>query len=171
MGEELFGFIFGSNWVVSGTYVKILIPWMFLVFIASPLSTLYSVLEKQQVGLYFNIGLLLSRIIALYIGAMYGGPVFALAFFSFTGVIFWGWNNYYLLKIAGVGLRESIALTLKYITIASIISTPIIWAKYFSLNAYVLFFVAGIMTLVYYFVVAYDDKFIRKELLKLGDKL
>jgi O-antigen/teichoic acid export membrane protein len=171
LGEELFSFIFGPDWVVSGTYVRILIPWMFLVFIASPLSTLYSVFEKQEVGLGFNISLLLSRIGALYIGAMYGGPIFALVFFSFTGVIFWGWNNYYLLKIADVGLRESISIAVKYIIIASVISIPIIFGKFFLLNMYVLFLIAGITTLIYYLVVIYDDQLLRNEIFRLFESV
>ena len=167
LGEELFSFIFGSDWIVSGTYVKILIPWMFLVFIASPLSTLYDVLEKQKIGLWFNLCLLVSRIGALYIGAMYGGPIFALIFFSLTGIIFWGWNNYYLLKIAGVGLRESSILVIKYLSIGFVISIPLILAKFFILNTHVLILLAGIVTGIYYLVIAYEDPLIRRELFKL----
>lgn len=167
LGEELFSYIFGSDWAASGTYAKILMPWMFLVFIASPLSTLYSVLEKQNIGLWFNLVLLVSRIGALYIGAMYGGPIFALIFFSVTGIIFWGWNNYYLLKIAGIGLRESSILVIKYLSIGIVISIPLILAKSFILNTHVLFLLAGIMTMVYYSVVVYEDPLIRKELFKL----
>ena len=51
LGEEIFTFAFGKNWYVAGTYVKILVPFIFLVFLALPISTLYSVLKSKKSGL------------------------------------------------------------------------------------------------------------------------
>ena len=54
LGEEIFTFAFGESWYISGTYVKILVPWIFLVFLSSPISTLYSVFEKQKSLVYLQ---------------------------------------------------------------------------------------------------------------------
>jgi O-antigen/teichoic acid export membrane protein len=67
LGEEIFTFAFGKSWYISGVYIKILVPWIFLVFLSSPISTLYSVFDKQGVWLTFSIILLISRVVALVI--------------------------------------------------------------------------------------------------------
>ena len=41
-GPELFEIVFRSNWVEAGRYAQILSPWMFVLFISSPLSTLFA---------------------------------------------------------------------------------------------------------------------------------
>jgi lipopolysaccharide exporter len=40
LGEEMFTFAFGKNWYISGTYIRILVPWIFLVFLSLPISAL-----------------------------------------------------------------------------------------------------------------------------------
>jgi O-antigen/teichoic acid export membrane protein len=164
LGDILFNFVFGSEWIISGTYARILSPWLFLVFIASPLSTLYSVFEKQDIGLYFNIALLLSRVGALYIGGLYGGPIFALMIFSLTGVIFWLWNNYYILSITGIGLKESILLSINDMIIAAVMSIPLIMARYFVSNANYLISIAIFISLVYYFIIIVKDGYLREKI-------
>ena len=60
--EQLFGFVFGENWLVAGTYTKILIPMFFVRFITSALSVTNIVFEKQLFGFIWQIGLLLITI-------------------------------------------------------------------------------------------------------------
>jgi len=90
IGEELFALVLGAQWATAGEYTRILAPWLLLVFIASPLSTIFSVLERQTVDFAFNLLILFSRVAVLYIGGVYGSPVIALTLFSITGIIFWG---------------------------------------------------------------------------------
>jgi len=164
LSEKIFGLIFGAEWSISGIYVKILVPWLFLVFISSPLSTLFSVLEKQEVGLFFNLTLLISRIFALYIGGYYGGPVFAMTLFSATGIVFWGWMNMYLLKISNVELKESFYVLIKYLLMAFIVSLPVILTNYLELPISILLTVTGISTTFYYLIIIYEDANLRNEL-------
>lgn len=165
ISEKIFGLIFGAEWSISGVYVKILVPWLFLVFISSPLSTLFSVLEKQEIGLFFNVALLISRVLALFIGGYYGDPIFTMTLFSVTGVIFWSWMNIYLLKISEVELIESIYVFIKYILLACIISLPIIFANYLDVPILILLTVTGISAAFYYLIIIYEDMNLRNELL------
>lgn len=165
ISDDLFLFVFGPNWTVAGTYAKILLPWIFLVFISSPLSTLFSLLEKQQIGLSFNMSLLISRIVALYIGGRTGDPLLTLILFSLTGVVFWGWMNLYLLKISGILYNQGIALLIKYLLIAAFISIPLFFAEFFSLSIYIILFLAIVCALAYYLAIIFEDITLRKELL------
>ncbi|AKB18877.1 MULTISPECIES: lipopolysaccharide biosynthesis protein [unclassified Methanosarcina] len=162
LGEQIFTFTFGESWSISGTYVKILVPWIFLVFLSSPISTLYNVFEKQKVWLTFSIILLVSRIVALVIGGTYGSPEFALALYSFTGVVFWLWNNAYLLGLAGISKKESIEILAKYATIGIAVSIPLILIEMISSSFYVILFAAVVMTVIYYTITLHDDPMFRK---------
>jgi lipopolysaccharide exporter len=162
LGEQIFTFAFGKEWGISGTYVRILVPWIFLVFLSSPISTLYNVFEKQKVWLTFSIVLLVSRVVALAIGGTYGTPEFSLALYSFTGIVFWLWNNAYLLGLAGISKKESIEVLVKYSTIGLVVSIPIILIKLISSSFYIIMFVAVIMTLIYYAITLHEDPMFRK---------
>ncbi|HOW15258.1 lipopolysaccharide biosynthesis protein [Methanosarcina sp.] len=162
LGEQIFTFAFGDGWDVAGTYVKILVPWIFLVFLSSPITTLYNVFEKQKVWLTFSIALLVSRVIALAIGGTSGTPEFALALYSFTGAVFWLWNNAYLLGLAGISKKESIDVLAKYAIISLVVSIPLILIKWISSNFYVTMSVAVVVTVIYYAIALHEDPMFRK---------
>jgi O-antigen/teichoic acid export membrane protein len=165
LGEEIFTFAFGNNWYVSGVYIKILIPWIFLVFLSLPISALYMIFDKQGVWFAFSMILLISRVVALVIGGTYGGPEFALGLFSLTGILFWLWNNAYLLHLAGINKRESVEIILKYTAIAGIVCIPLILLKYFSMNIYIILLTAVIISPIYYFITLREDPTFKKMLL------
>jgi lipopolysaccharide exporter len=165
LGEEIFTFAFGKSWYISGVYVKILVPWIFLVFLSSPISTLYSVYDKQGVWFTFSMVLLISRVVALVIGGTYGAPgdpMFALGLFSFTGVLFWLWNNAYLLNLAGISKSESIVVLIKYTIIGSIVSIPLILLQLLSVNFYLILLAAVIITPIYYGITLHDDPIFKR---------
>ncbi|WP_410508105.1 oligosaccharide flippase family protein [Methanosarcina hadiensis] len=165
IGEQVFTFAFGESWSVSGTYMKILLPWIFLVFLSLPISTLYNIYDKQSVWLTFSIILLISRIAALYIGGTYGGPEFALGFFSLTGVIFWLWNNEYLLNLVGIDKKESFGILIKYMLISLVIAAPLIMLQALTSNFYIMLIVVAIITPIYYGVTFHEDPMFRKVVL------
>lgn len=86
-GEDLFVVIFGTHWAEAGIYAQILAFWMFFVFVTSPLSTVFIVLEKQRCFLLFNILLFSTRAGALILGGFSGDARIALLLFSAVGVL------------------------------------------------------------------------------------
>lgn len=162
IGEQVFTFAFGESWSVSGTYVRILLPWIFLVFLSSPISTLYNIYDKQSVWLTFSIVLLISRIVALFIGGTYGGPEFALGFFSLTGVVFWLWNNAYLLNLVGIDKKESFGILVRYTAIGLIVATPLILLEVLTSNFYIMLCVVAIITPIYYGITFHEDPMFRE---------
>ena len=57
-GGEIFSFVFGDEWYLSGKLSEIMAPWLMLNFILSPLSTIPLVFNKQKQ--FFILGLIAS---------------------------------------------------------------------------------------------------------------
>lgn len=55
ISEWLFIFLFGEEWRQAGYICSILIPWLFLNFITSPISSIYVVLKQEKILLIFSI--------------------------------------------------------------------------------------------------------------------
>ena len=163
IGPELFSVILGPQWATSGLYAGILAPWLLLVFIASPLGSIFSVLEKQGIDLGFNILILISRIIVLIIGGLSGDPVVALILYSSTGVIFWGGMNLYLLKISGVSYRIGLSQYIRFFLIGLIIAIPLIAVKLTSLSTLVILAVGGLASITYYAIIIHYDPLLKRE--------
>lgn len=117
-GEDLFAVVLGGRWSEAGVYAQILGPWMFLVFTSSPMSTLLRVLERQQTALYLNSVIFSSRLLSFVLGGYLGNPRLALALFSASGVLIYGWYTLYILSLAGVSRRYSITILLRYVLYA-----------------------------------------------------
>ena len=96
-----FGFIFGAEWETAGTYAFILIPWLFMMFINSPITFIIAILNRQKQMVVYDIFLLLSRAVSLYAGfVFFNSAYYSLFFFSLSGLIFNGILMVYLLHIA-----------------------------------------------------------------------
>ena len=112
-GDVIVPFVFGAEWITSGEYVQILTPWLFLVFITSPISKLFLVLEKQKESLYFNILLFILRLTSLFIGGvMFKDAKMAIILFGLSGFVFWFFFSGYVLKLAAVPIWRAFRFVL-----------------------------------------------------------
>ena len=91
LAPELFIFVFGSNWETAGLFSRYLAPWIMFMFVFSPISSLFYILERQREFLFFQIINLFGRVLMIYLGFWGGNPllsVFLYGFFSLGFVIF-----------------------------------------------------------------------------------
>ncbi|HJN68532.1 MAG: oligosaccharide flippase family protein [Candidatus Marinimicrobia bacterium] len=63
--EDIFAFVFGDKWKIAGQFTKILIPFIMMKFIVSPLSTINNIFDKQIASLIWQIGLLIITLTVL----------------------------------------------------------------------------------------------------------
>lgn len=161
IGQELFVFFLGPQWYEAGFYVKLLVPWIFFMFVSSPLTTIFSVLEKQGAGLVFDLLLLASRLASLTIGGMTGDPVIAILLFSLTGALFCAFMNLWLLKLAGLDYARESYLWCVDLATGIIIAAPLIAAKILAFSPLVLLAVASVVTVVYYARTIVRDPFLK----------
>jgi lipopolysaccharide exporter len=167
ISENLFIVFFGENWYFAGIYAKILAPYIFLAFLSYPLSSLFATLERQEVGFRYQAAILASRFGALLIGGLLGDPIYALILFSFTGVVFNGWMNHYLLMIAGIESELWKKVLFRYLFISVVLVIPLVIVKYLQFSNLIIIISAAMTGIIYYLFVVFDDPVLRKEVLKL----
>ncbi len=87
---DIFALVFGESWAEAGEFARYMAPWLYMVFITSPLSTLFSVLERQRFGMMFQAALLLVRLVAILIGAYWLENLLqTVMLFSTVSALFW----------------------------------------------------------------------------------
>ena len=168
ISKDVFVIAFGEQWVQAGVYVQILALWIFFQFITSPISTLFFVLEKQGVGLVFNILLLGTRVASLIIGGLTGNIIFTLYLFMLTGVTCYGLLSIYLITQVGISLRSSLFTLVKYLLnsipfMALIVLAKEIWGTQ-EVGILVMSF---FLLLVYYLFILTQDTELRKKSLAM----
>lgn len=64
ISPELFSFVFGEKWRVAGEYSRILVPYLFMNFLISPISSIPIILKKQKEIFYISV---IGNILFLFI--------------------------------------------------------------------------------------------------------
>ena len=86
-GDYIFAFVFGKDWIVAGEYAQLLAIWILFLFIHSPITNLFSTLEKQKDALLFNIIIIFSRILIISLGGFFFKDVYITIFlYSVLGI-------------------------------------------------------------------------------------
>jgi O-antigen/teichoic acid export membrane protein len=72
-GPWVFSLVFGNEWSTSGMFARVLVPWIFMDFIRSPISQLALLTGKQKQWLIFSLTGNLILVIALLAGHFFNG--------------------------------------------------------------------------------------------------
>jgi len=64
---DIFVFVFGEKWQTAGQIASLLIPWVFVNFVSSPISNVYIVLHHQEKMLLFSILYALTPLLIIYL--------------------------------------------------------------------------------------------------------
>lgn len=84
-----FRILFTAEYKEAGVYTQILVPWLILTFMNSPITVIVAIINKQKEQLGLNIISLLSKFGALFIGYhFYNSVIVSLILFSATGFIY-----------------------------------------------------------------------------------
>jgi len=86
--EDFFALIFGENWRISGTYAQILIPLFAVQFVVSSLSCVDTVMEKQNLYLFFNIVLLSTVLLVFFFSSSLEFKIFLKVYSSFMLLVY-----------------------------------------------------------------------------------
>ncbi|MGF1834823.1 oligosaccharide flippase family protein [Photobacterium sanguinicancri] len=135
ISPELFDLVFGSDWKQAGVYAQAIVPWLLLVFISSPLTSIISVAEKQKQALVFQVIFLTTKILALYMGSKFldhSGAIILLSISSslcLVAFIIW------LLSLSRVSRTDVFIKSSKSIIYALLCNLPMIaYCAYSNVN-------------------------------------
>ena len=74
--ESLFAFVFGEPWRIAGEYAQIIIPFFFVQFVVSSISSIDTIMEKQNLELLFNIVMLVVSMVIIVVSSGFGFKIF-----------------------------------------------------------------------------------------------
>ncbi len=124
-GKEIFSFVFGVKWLQAGIFAQMISPWLFLVFVFSPLSSLFMVKNELKLSLKLNILLFTLRLGSLLFGTYFFKDINStILLYAVSSFIYWLFLGFYIFKLAGIPIR-SILFFMAKLTIATEL---ILWA-------------------------------------------
>lgn len=98
----IFQFFLGPGWDTAAQLSVIILPWLFVLMVSAPISNIISVISIQLQTIYYGIALLICRFLGLYLCSLMGMDFLSnLAVFSFIGVVFGIYFQYFLLQLSG----------------------------------------------------------------------
>jgi O-antigen/teichoic acid export membrane protein len=168
IGPEAFTVVFGPEWAEAGVYTQILTLWRLVTFLGSPMSTLVSVLERQELGLLFSIVLIVTRIASLVLGGLSGDPRLALALYSTSGFVLYlgllGW----LLRASGASIwRASLDTARGLLYTAPALVLLIVAKWWWRWPAWSILLLAGMGGVVYYGMILRHDRTLLEPILRV----
>lgn len=84
IARPLFGFVFGAEWADCGDYVRLLLPWMWVMLSTNSLMFMASVFGRQKYEFLFSLVLLCLRAAAIAVGLRMGSFEAAILLFSLS---------------------------------------------------------------------------------------
>lgn len=148
-GPSLFRFVFGEEWRISGEVASWLSLWMLMAFTTAPLSSVFTVAEKQHLGMIMQAVLLVTRVTGIGIGVIYDDFMIAVISFSIFNVC--GYLVYQILsfKVLGMSWCEPIK---NYIPAFILIALLIVGAAFYDVGSSATLFITSIsISIAYYF--------------------
>lgn len=88
-----FTWLLGSGWEMTGSFVQILTPFIFIVFVVAPFNFIPLMLDRQRKAFLIDLAYLFFRVAALGYGIWQGDARLAVILYSHAGILF----NFYLL--------------------------------------------------------------------------
>lgn len=97
---KIFAFVFGIEWYDAGRYTQLLAPYLYLVFITSPLAYLPILLDQQKKALIIDLVHLILRVFTLFIGVLFNKSDLAIGLLSLAGLMVVSYTLFWFLQIA-----------------------------------------------------------------------
>ena len=102
-GPDLFAVVFGETWRPAGEFARAIAPWTLAASIASPLTALFDVLERQRADLGFSVGMAAVQTAVLVgAGMTQAGPLGMVVAAGVAGTALRVGHVGWMLRIAGV---------------------------------------------------------------------
>lgn len=104
---EIFTFIFGAKWHEAGEFAQILVPWIFLNFLANPISFIAIVVNKQKEAMYISLASFFLKALSIIIGGISGNYYLSFIILSTSGSLLMIFALFWYIKIANLNSNNT----------------------------------------------------------------
>ncbi len=95
-----FEFLLGGDWAVSGVYVRIILPWLFMAFLTSPLSFIPKIFGRQKKAMFIELISFVFRVAALSAGIYYNSLQTGLILYVLVSFIMVSYSLFWYFRLA-----------------------------------------------------------------------
>lgn len=156
-GPDVFEIVFGTSWREAGRYVGYLAPWLFFTSVASPLTRLFDVLERQRADLATSTLMFLFLATALLAGGMTGRLYLTLLYIGLAGAGVRLIQILVMLNLARLRMWDMALPYLRYGLISVITLVPVFVALRYQ-SPWLVLLLASVAGLAYYGFVTWREK-------------
>lgn len=118
----IFAIALGEEWVNAADFSIMLAPWIAVAFVFSPMSSMYSIQDRQEKAFITEIIYFFMRLSALYIGTISGDPFISVLLFSLSGVCVLLYRLVDILESLGIPKLQSLYYPLKELALAALLT-------------------------------------------------
>lgn len=134
IAPQLFSIVFGLEWSDAGIYLQYMAIWLLSSFVFVPLMTLFAALDKHRADLFFQVNLVIVRVIGICIGALLNSPIIAIASFSLLSALVYIAFGTWLLNLSGISYLKQLKIFVSELKIPSITISILLLLRFFVLN-------------------------------------
>lgn len=80
---DAFAFVFSENWRVAGEFAQLMVPYLFMVFVVSPLAYLPILFGQQSKSFKIELIYLVLKLLAIIVGVYFDDAYMAVGLYSF----------------------------------------------------------------------------------------
>ncbi|MBD1228153.1 oligosaccharide flippase family protein [Xenorhabdus griffiniae] len=120
----LFNLLFGEKWEEAGYYFRYLSPLFFLLFVFTPISNIYYILNKQKQWGYFQILLLVSGVLFIFIGHTTSNIDTSIILFSISQSFCWLLIIDYIFSVLNIQRKIYLHMFFSNFLISLLITLP-----------------------------------------------
>ena len=91
--------LLGSEWCVTGQYIRWMLPWLLCMFLCASTGYLFDIFSKQKHGLYFEIIIAIARLAGLVIGIYFHNFTLAIACYAIASAVINGIQYFWLMRL------------------------------------------------------------------------
>ena len=142
LAPQLFIFIFGPAWEGAGTMTSWLGPWLYCVFVTSPLSNVSTVTENQKQALVFHFINLTTRISSIAYGEYQKDLILSIILFAISSLLCRVGYLIWITSISGNKQSKIWSRNVKTLFVSIIINTPVLLFVFFGNDLTSLMFIS-----------------------------
>lgn len=118
-GPEVVTLFLGAPWETAGVYLRWLAPWFFLASIASPLTRIFDLLEKQRLEFATSLIIFILQFLLFLYGCFTGDIMHAIFYLALGGTLARIIHIVVMLRLAGTSAHDAFTPYLKQLAFAA----------------------------------------------------